>query len=65
MLKLKMDSTCASAFCQAWKQSLLTPRDTADTLPVKRLIDVDWKFGVTASSDVLARVGNCYLQVCY
>jgi len=34
-----------------------------DPNPAKRLLDVDWKFGVTASSDSLARVGNCYLQV--
>ena len=63
MLKLKMKSACASAFCQAWKQSLQHSVDTSASIHAKRLLDVDWKFGVTASSDTLARVGNCYLQV--
>lgn len=63
MLKLKMDSACASAFCQAWKQNFLQSQDAFDAIPPKRLLDVDWKFGVTASSDALARVGNCYLQL--
>ena len=63
MLKLKMESQRANTFCQRWKQSLLHTKDSSDAVLTKRLVDVDWKFGVTASNDSLARVGNCYLQV--
>ena len=65
MMKLQLEASRASTFCQTWKKNNSLVKDEKDVIPTKRLVDIDWKFGVTASSDSLARVGNCYLQVLF
>ena len=35
----------------------------ASTLQVHKLVDLEWKFGVTASTDELGRVGSTFLQL--
>jgi COMM domain len=41
--------------------STLPPSTT--TLMVNQLLDMEWKFGVTASSDTLNHAGNSFLQL--
>lgn len=33
------------------------------TLAVNELVDMEWKFGVTASSKAVSKVGTCFLQL--
>lgn len=58
---LKLDPSIASKLCQAWKHKSEDARHVCQA--VKRLVDVEWKFGVTASNSEVHRVGNCYIQV--
>lgn len=63
--KLGQTAGNASKFCQLWQSHA----DNADVvLPtnidtVKKLVDMEWKFGVTAASSEINRVGQCFIQV--
>ncbi|KAJ6240240.1 comm domain-containing protein [Anaeramoeba flamelloides] len=48
-----------------WKKNFLSLSRIIghQTLNVNRLIDMDWRFGVTASSDDLSSIGSTYLQL--
>jgi len=60
--KLKQKPERASKLCQSWKK--LSEENFSLPLDVtKRLVNLDWKFGVTASSSELERVGNCFVQI--
>ncbi|XP_076811722.1 COMM domain-containing protein 7-like isoform X1 [Clavelina lepadiformis] len=60
--RLGLDAGRANLFCQTWKdQSEVS--DQFSKLDLKRLVDLEWKFGVTAASSELHRVGNCYIQL--
>ncbi|XP_065829265.1 COMM domain-containing protein 7-like [Oscarella lobularis] len=59
-------STEKSALVAAqWKLNLIALSRTAlgQTLTVNRLVDMDWRFGVTAASSDVKKVGNSFLQV--
>uniref|UniRef100_H2YTU1 COMM domain-containing protein n=1 Tax=Ciona savignyi TaxID=51511 RepID=H2YTU1_CIOSA len=62
LLQLKLQQKKASDLCQAWKKLACSDRTTTHRAP-RRLVDMEWKFGVTASSSELHRVGTCYVQL--
>ena len=35
----------------------------ASTLQVHKLVDMEWKFGVTSATDEMERVGTTFLQI--
>ncbi|MCF8884128.1 hypothetical protein L5849_15660, partial [Erythrobacter sp. SN021] len=55
----------AAAFQQKWEanQVNMSKGVLATTLMVNQLIDMDWKFGVTAASSELNKVGSTFLQL--
>nr|XP_002128721.1 COMM domain-containing protein 7-like [Ciona intestinalis]XP_002128739.1 COMM domain-containing protein 7-like [Ciona intestinalis] len=62
LLQLKQEQSRASSLCQAWKRVESPDAVTLHHAP-HRLVDMEWKFGVTASSSELHRVGACYVQL--
>nr|CAB3232830.1 COMM domain-containing protein 7-like [Phallusia mammillata] len=61
---LQINAKRGSQFCQAWKKNLETRAEINPAeLLAKRLVDMEWKFGVTASSSELRRVGTCFIQL--
>ena len=48
-----------------WKQKFTSISRSAigQTLMVNQLVDMDWKFGVTASTSDLAKSGTSFLQL--
>jgi len=54
----------ATLIAQMWKSSLANIKRTAvgNTLTVNQLVDLEWKFGVTAANTDLSKVGDCFLQ---
>lgn len=63
--KLGQTAGNASKFCQLWQSHA----DNADVVvptnidTVKKLVDMEWKFGVTAASSEINRVGQCFIQM--
>jgi len=55
----------ASAVGAVWQKNFvaLTSGQIDKTLVVNELVDMEWKFGVTTSSDELDQVGSCFLQL--
>ncbi|XP_061187683.1 COMM domain-containing protein 7-like [Saccostrea echinata] len=52
-------------FSQQWTSNLaaLSKSALGQTLMVNQLVDMEWKFGVTAASSEVDKVGNTFLQV--
>ena len=50
---------------RAWRKgnASMSKAAVAKTLMVNQLVDMQWKFGVTASSDDAAQLGNTFLQL--
>lgn len=65
LVSLGISSSSASTISQVWetKASKLTNLLLSKTLESNKLIDMDWSFGVTASSDDFDQVGKTFLQV--
>lgn len=65
LVALGLDDDKASATQAKWRESFqsLTAAMVRHTLRVDELIDMEWKFGVTASSDECQNVGSCFLQL--
>uniref|UniRef100_A0A8V0YMC9 COMM domain containing 7 n=1 Tax=Gallus gallus TaxID=9031 RepID=A0A8V0YMC9_CHICK len=55
----------ASYFAEQWKLNAptLTRLAVGQTLMINQLIDMEWKFGVTAGSSELEKVGSIFLQL--
>ncbi|CAE1226618.1 COMMD7 [Acanthosepion pharaonis] len=55
----------ADYFTEQWKKNMATLSSMAlgQTLMVNRLVDVDWKFGVTLASSEITKVGNTFVQL--
>eukprot|EP01104_Vermistella_antarctica_P015293 TRINITY_DN4979_c0_g1_i1.p1 TRINITY_DN4979_c0_g1~~TRINITY_DN4979_c0_g1_i1.p1 ORF type:complete len:201 (-),score=37.56 TRINITY_DN4979_c0_g1_i1:151-753(-) len=55
----------ADLIAELYEEHLPSLRRTevANTLMVNELVDMDWKFGVTASNSELGRVGSTFLQL--
>ncbi|XP_055958536.1 COMM domain-containing protein 7 isoform X2 [Patella vulgata] len=65
LVNLGLSAEKANIFTDQWKTSLLLLSKSAlgQTLMVNQLVDMEWKFGVTASSSELDKVGNTFLQL--
>mmetsp|Transcript_25271 Transcript_25271/g.58937 ORF Transcript_25271/g.58937 Transcript_25271/m.58937 type:complete len:190 (-) Transcript_25271:189-758(-) len=59
-----LGSNVAAALASAWVEHGSSLQDTlAHSLPVRTLLDVEWTFGVTASSSEHEAIGNTYVHV--
>ncbi|XP_054701908.1 COMM domain-containing protein 7 isoform X1 [Grus americana] len=64
-IALGLSEEKASYFAEQWKVNspTLTRLAVGHTLMINQLIDMEWKFGVTAGSSELEKVGSIFLQV--
>uniref|UniRef100_A0A8C8S4S8 COMM domain-containing protein n=1 Tax=Pelusios castaneus TaxID=367368 RepID=A0A8C8S4S8_9SAUR len=64
-IALGLSEEKASYFAEQWKLNSPTLAQLAveQTLMVNQLIDMEWKFGVTAGSSELEKVGSIFLQM--
>ncbi|KAL4227133.1 COMM domain-containing protein 7 [Mactra antiquata] len=65
LVNLGLGESKADNFSELWKVNLVSLSRSAlgQTLMVNQLVDMEWKFGVTASSSELDKVGNTFLQL--
>jgi hypothetical protein len=65
LLALGLSDERAGQLADKYKRSFvaLSASMIGKTLTVNELIDMEWKFGVTASSSSVAKVGTCFLQL--
>uniref|UniRef100_A0A8C5S2B6 COMM domain containing 7 n=1 Tax=Laticauda laticaudata TaxID=8630 RepID=A0A8C5S2B6_LATLA len=65
LITLGLSNEKARYFEEQWKEnsSALSRLAVEQTLMVNQLIDMEWKFGVTAGSSELGKVGSIFLQV--
>ncbi|XP_006030589.1 COMM domain-containing protein 7 isoform X4 [Alligator sinensis] len=64
-IALGLSEEKASYFAEQWKLNspTLTSLAVGQTLMINQLIDMEWKFGVTAGSSELEKVGSIFLQL--
>ncbi|CAM1327077.1 COMMD7 (predicted) [Pycnogonum litorale] len=65
LVSLGLSDDKAESFSSKWneKLSVMSKAALSQTLTVNQLVDIDWKFGVTAASSELNKVGNTFLQL--
>lgn len=65
LLGMSVSDTHAQKFCQKWKVSAgkMQTKLLVSSIKGKKLVEFDWKFGVTASSSELRKVGTCFIQM--
>eukprot|EP00456_Euglypha_rotunda_P002345 TRINITY_DN10450_c0_g1_i11.p1 TRINITY_DN10450_c0_g1~~TRINITY_DN10450_c0_g1_i11.p1 ORF type:complete len:160 (-),score=20.02 TRINITY_DN10450_c0_g1_i11:127-606(-) len=65
LVLLGLDEPKAEILAEKWKEqyTALNQSMVAKTFKVNELVDLDWKFGVTAASSELNKVGSCFLQL--
>ncbi|XP_052067748.1 COMM domain-containing protein 7-like [Mytilus californianus] len=65
LVNLGLSEEKADYFCQQWNNNLaaLSKGALGQTLTVNQLVDMEWKFGVTAASSQVDKVGNTFLQL--
>ncbi|PRP88925.1 hypothetical protein PROFUN_00393 [Planoprotostelium fungivorum] len=65
LLSLGLESSRAAQVSHKWKEMFVTLSRSAigQTLVVNQIVDMQWKFGVTASSNEALKVGSSYLQL--
>ncbi|XP_046571421.1 COMM domain-containing protein 7-like [Haliotis rubra] len=65
LVNLGLSEEKADFFTEQYKNNLVSLSHSAlgQTLMVNQLVDMEWKFGVTASSSELDKVGNTFLQL--
>lgn len=63
--RVGLDQAKAVSLAKAWRKANagMTKAAITKTLMVNELVDMEWKFGVTASSDDAAQVGGTFLQL--
>lgn len=64
-ITLGLSEEKASYFAEQWKINTpaLTRLTLGQTLMINQLVDMEWKFGVTAGSSELQKVGSIFLQL--
>ncbi|XP_025897759.1 COMM domain-containing protein 7, partial [Nothoprocta perdicaria] len=64
-IALGLSEEKASYFAEQWKLNspALTRLAVGQTLMINQLVDMEWKFGVTAGSSELEKVGSIFLQL--
>eukprot|EP00033_Pygsuia_biforma_P001234 GCRY01001399.1.p1 GENE.GCRY01001399.1~~GCRY01001399.1.p1 ORF type:complete len:205 (+),score=13.41 GCRY01001399.1:232-846(+) len=65
ILAAGLDETRARAICKVWKKcsAPLSSIMVGQTMTINRLVDLDWKFGITASCSEVKKVGSTFLQL--
>mmetsp|Transcript_30941 Transcript_30941/g.43324 ORF Transcript_30941/g.43324 Transcript_30941/m.43324 type:complete len:192 (-) Transcript_30941:40-615(-) len=65
LTKLGVDAGKSESIGAMWKTTFTKLAQTMKekTLKVNELVDLQWKFGVTASTDSLKQVNTCFLQL--
>jgi len=65
LLGLGLAEPKAAMLSAKWQKSFvsLSESQVSRTLRFNQLVDMEWKFGVTASTDELEKVGACFLQL--
>ncbi|XP_026548306.1 COMM domain-containing protein 7 [Notechis scutatus] len=65
LITLGLSDEKARYFEEQWKENYpaLSRLAVGQTLMVNQLIDMEWKFGVTAGSSELGKVGSIFLQL--
>lgn len=65
LVQLGLSDEKASQFSQQWKSQIVAISRVAagQTLMVNQLVDMEWRFGVTAADSDMRKVGNSYLQL--
>ncbi|OWF51657.1 COMM domain-containing protein 7-like [Mizuhopecten yessoensis] len=65
LVNLGLSKDKANYFSEQWKANLaaLSRSALGQTLMVNQLLDMEWKFGVTAGSSEADKVGNTFLQL--
>ncbi|XP_041061359.1 COMM domain-containing protein 7 [Cetorhinus maximus] len=64
-ITLGLSEEKAGCFADQWKlnSAVLSRLAVGQTLTVNQLVDMEWKFGVTAGSSELQKVGSIFLQL--
>lgn len=64
-VQLGLANERAEEVAQQWASNLVTMSRTVigQTLLVNKLVDLDWRFGVTAGTDSLRQAGSTFLQL--
>lgn len=65
LVLFSVDADKVEIFQECWARAYksLAKSMVAQTLTVNNLLDMEWKFGVTAASDELEKVGSTFLQL--
>jgi len=65
LVRLGLSEDKAILVSEKWKKNFSSMSQSMinKTLTVNQLVDMDWKFGVTASTSELSEVGACFLQL--
>ena len=65
MKRIGLAEDKAVSLAKAWRKANtgMTKAAITKSLVVNELVDMEWKFGVTASSDDAAQVGGTFLQL--
>ncbi|KAM4692020.1 COMM domain-containing protein 7 [Rhinophrynus dorsalis] len=65
LISLGLDEGKAEYFVHEWSRdiSLLTQLAVGRTPSINRLVDMEWKFGVSAASSELEKAGSIFLQL--
>jgi len=61
--KLKQKPERASKLCQMWRKGSEEKMAVEVSEVSKRLVNMEWKFGVTSSNSEMHRVGNCFIEI--
>jgi len=65
LVSLGLDEPKAEVLAEKWKEQYtsVNQRMIGKSFKVNELVDMEWKFGVTAASSELNKVGQCFLQL--
>ncbi len=65
LVQLGVQAASAEAFSERWRARYidLSRSLIGHTLTVNKLLDIEWKFGVTASTDDVQEIGATFLQL--
>uniref|UniRef100_A0A7S2DBL4 COMM domain-containing protein n=1 Tax=Octactis speculum TaxID=3111310 RepID=A0A7S2DBL4_9STRA len=64
-VKLNLKQECVTAITNSWqiRHAALASVQMTKTLAANQLVDMEWKFGVTAASSEIAQIGSTFLHM--
>lgn len=65
LVAIGLEDSVAKSISEIWRKNYVSLSRSAmgQILMVNKLVDVEWKFGVTASTDEMDQVGDTFLQL--